>query len=340
MGEATALAHEVVSDLSTRTRLELAPQRAQTRNPAAYAAYQRGRQAAQKETAPSLKIAISHFQHALELDPDYAQAWAALAHAHGRQAVLGLVPTAEGLQQEKAEAERAVALDDTLPEGHWYLALVAEVTGDDARYEREEARVLELDPNFAEAWVYRANRLLLQKKFEEAERVHQRARSLDPMSPHVLSSYAAHLMVTRQYDRAVSVLFNLTEQFPDYATGVASLAMVYSAMGRHADALAQIERANVSLNPNFLVWKGIILARAGRIADARAIARQIDHAAKVRFFPPYYRAMLSAELGEREAALSLLEQVRRNGDWQVKWLPFEKSFDSLRGDARFEALLR
>jgi TolB-like protein len=340
LGEATALAHEVVSDLSTRARLEVAPQRAQTRNPQAYAAYQRGRQAVQKQTAPSLKSAIEHFHHALELDPDYAQAWAGLAYAHGRQAVFGIVPMAEGLRQEKAEAERAVALDDTLPEAHWYLALVAGVTGDDARYEREMARVLELDPNFAEAWTERAIHLLLEKKFDEAERLYQRARSLDPMSPHVLSSYAAHLTVMRQYDRAASVLFNLTEQFPDYETGVASLALTYSAMGRQADALAQIERANLSANPNFLVWKGIILARAGRTADARAIARQVDDAAKARFFPPYYRAMLSAELGDRDAALTLLEQVRRNGDWQVKWLPFEAAFDSLRGEARFKALIR
>ena len=253
--------------------------------------------------------------------------------------MLGIVPSAEGYRQEMAEAERALALDETLPEAHWCVALVALTNGEDALYERETARVLELDPNFAEALVERANHLLLQEKFEEAEQVHQRARSIDPMSPHALSSYAARLTVMRRYDRAVPVLFNLTEQFPDYATGIASLAMTYSAMGRHAEALAQIERANLSMNPNFVVWKGVILARAGQTNEARAIAQKSDDTAKVRFLSPYYRAMLHAVLGDRDAALSLLEEVKRNRDWQMQLLPHEQAFDPLRGEPRFAALL-
>src|SRR5256885_8008687 len=40
---------------------------------------------------------------------------------------------------------------------------------------------------------------------------------------------------------------------------------------------------------------------------------------KVRYFPPYYRALLDAALGDRDVALSLLEQAKRNGDWQLAW---------------------
>jgi TolB-like protein/Flp pilus assembly protein TadD len=340
VSQAATLQREVVTDLGEGVGWKAAPPRAQTRNPEAYAAYQHGRHAVQKQTAPSLKEAIEYFHKAIELDPDYAQAWAALAYAHGRQGIIGVVSTRAGIQQEKAEAEKAVALDPSLPDGHLYLALVASVAGDEAVYQREMARVLELDPNFAEAWLDRANHLLLQKKFAEAETMYQRARSLDPMSPHVMSSYGAHLIVMRQYAAAVTVFFNLTEQFPEYQTGIANLGMTYSYMGRHAEALAQIERVNLAMNPNYALWRGVILARAGRVQEARAIAAQTDDAVKVRFFPPYYRAMLRAELGDRDKALALLEEVKRNGDWQVKFLPYEQAFDSLREDPRFKALLR
>jgi hypothetical protein len=111
-------------------------------------------------------------------------------------------------------------------------------------------------------------------------------------------------------------------------------------MGRHEDALAQIERASPAMNPNFLAWKGMILARAGRVAEARAIADQVDDAAKARFMPPYYRAMLRAELGERDAAFALLEEAKREGDWQTSRLRYDPGFDALRGDARFAALMR
>jgi len=340
VAEAATLQREVVSDLGHRVGWKTAPPRTRTRNPEAYAAYQHGRHAAQKETAPALKEAIEYFHKAIELDPDYAQAWAGLAYAHGRQGIIGVVSTRDGVQQEKAEAEKAIALDESLPDAHWYLALVASVAGDEAMYQREVARVLELDPSFAEAWLDRANHLLLQKKFAEAETLYQRARSLDPMSPHVMSSYGAYLIVMRRYDRAVTVLFNLTEQFPEYQTGIAHLATTYSYMERHAEALAQIERVNLAANPNYALWKGVILARAGRTREARTIASQTDDAVKLRFFPPYYRALLRAELGDRDEALSLLEEVKRNGDWQVKLLPHDPGFDSLRGDARFKALLK
>jgi predicted Zn-dependent protease len=48
---------------------------------------------------------------------------------------------------------------------------------------------------------------VLQKKFAEADILYQRARSLDPMSPSVMASYAVHLFNMRQYERAASILF-------------------------------------------------------------------------------------------------------------------------------------
>jgi tetratricopeptide (TPR) repeat protein len=129
------------------------------------------------------------------------------------------------------------------------------------------------------------------------------------------------------------------EQFPEHRNGMAYLAIAYSYMGRHADALAQIDRANPAMTPAFLLWKGVLLARAGRMAEARAIATRTDDASKARFYPAYYRAMLRAALRDRERALSLLEQAKRDGDWQLAWLPYDPGFDALRGDARFAALI-
>ena len=86
------------------------------------------------------------------------------------------------------------------------------------------------------------------------------------------------------------------------------------------------------------MWKGILLARAGRTAEARAIAVQAEQLAKVRFVAPYQRALLRAALGERDAAFALLEQGLRDDDW-MQWLSFDPGFDPLRGDPRFAALL-
>ena len=336
--EVAALERDVLRDLCEHARLKPSPPRALVRSPEAYTALQRGRRAMRQQTAPSLKAAIEEFHKAIELEPDYAEAWVALGYAHGRQAVIGVVPTRDGVQQEKVETQKALMLDGTLAEGHFQLAMVASVAGDEAGYDREIQRALELDPNFARAWLDRADKLVMQKRFEEAESLYQRARSLDPMSPGVMSSYAVHLFLMRRYDQAAAILFNQTEQFPEYVNGIAQLALVYSYMGRHEDALTQIERADLTMNPNFVVWKGIVLARAGRVPEARAIAQQVDDSARARFYPPYYRAVLHAQLGERDAAFLLLEQAKLTGEWEMARLPYDPGFDPLRADARFAVL--
>jgi len=198
--------------------------------------------------------------------------------------------------------------------------------------------VLELDPNFAPAYFDRANNLLMQGKTAEAFTTYEQARKLDPLSPSPAASFGIHLYLVRHYDEAVKTLTMITEQFPDYANAHAYLAEVYSAMGRHAEALAAIDQEKQEDNPNFRTWKGIVLARAGRIAEARAIADAVDSEAKTRFNAPYQRAGLRAVLGDKDRAIALLEEAKRDGDWHTTWLPFDPSLDSLRGDARFAAL--
>ena len=340
LADIITLENELARDLGSEIKLKLAPQRNTTQNAAAYQAYLRGQQEFRKQTAPGLKAAIEHFNHALELDPQYADAWAALAQAHGRQGILGIVPTRDGLVQEEAEARKALAIDDSLPQAHWTLALAAGTRGDRAEHDRRLARVLEIDPNFAPAHFDRANNLVLQGKVEEGMVTFDQARKLDPLSPIPASSFGIHLYLVRRYDDALKTLTKVAEQFPEYPGAHAYLAQVYSAMGRHAEALAAIEREKVEDNPNIRTWKGVVLARAGQTAEARAIADEVDRDAKTRFNAPYQRAGLRALLGDRDRAIALLEEAKRDGDWHMAWLPFDPALDSLRSDARFAALTR
>jgi len=332
------LEDQLVTDLCARLGLKLPPRRPATRSPEAYQAYLRGRHELLRQTAPSFKKAIEHFNHAIALDPEFALAYAWLANTHGRQAVFRVVTARDGIRQQRAEALKALSLDDSLPEAHWNLALIAAFNGDDAEYDRHEARVLELDPNFAPAYIERANRLLLHRRFDEANAAFETARELDPMSPQLQSSYAMRLHLVRRHEQSMLLLLNLTEQFPDYANAYPFLAIVYSHLGRHEDALATIAQATPESNPNVPLWTALVLARAGRTAEARAMADQADERAKVRFVATYYRAQVRAALGEKDAAFSLLEQGVRDDEW-MPWLSYDPGFDSLRSDPRFAALV-
>ncbi|HEU4888286.1 MAG TPA: protein kinase [Thermoanaerobaculia bacterium] len=334
------LEQQIARDLCDEVRLELAPQRKRAPSPEAYEAYLRGKREVAKETAPAFKEGIAHFRRAIELDPEYAVPYAAIGQVYGRHALLGIASTRGSVMQQVALGRKALALDESLPEAHFVLAVAAELSGDMAEFERRIARVLTLNPNFAQAYVERAKVLAFAGRFEEAEAAFQKARELDPLSPRVMTAYGATLGIMRQYDRSLAVLQNATAQFPDDGHAYPYLAMISCVAGRNADALAAIERARAETNPNIMAWKGFILARTGRTAEARAIADQIDEMARTRYLLTYYRAQLRAELGDRDAAFALLEQGLRDGDWFYNLLPVDPGFDALRNDPRFEALLQ
>lgn len=337
--DVVALEQEVAQDLCDEVRLKLAPRRIREPHPEAYEAHLRGKREVAKETAPALKKGIEYFRRAIELDPDYALPYAALAQVYGRQALLGIAPTRDCVLQERALAQKALSLDETLPEAHWNLAVVAVLTGDTAEYDRRIARVLELNPNFAPAHIDRANRLVTARRFDEAERAFQQARALDPLSPRVMWSYGGYLGLQRRFERSLTVLRSVTEQFPDDGHVYPYLAVISSYAGRHSDALAAIARARTETNPNVLIWKGVVLARAGRTAEARAISDEVDEMARTRYLQPYYHGQLHAALRDRDVALALVEQAVRDGEWFVSWLSFDPGYDVLRADPRFVALL-
>ncbi len=270
-----SLEEEIARDLCDEVRLKLAPQNRRAPNPEAHQAYLRGQLEVAKDTAASLKKALEYFHQAVEADPEYALAHAGIAEVYGRQVVLGLVPTQDGILQQIAAAEKALALDESLPEGHWNLAFAASITENAAEYERRSARVLQLSPNFAPAYVERAIRLLLAKRFDEAEAAFQKSRVLDPLSVRGRTAYGIYLVIMRRFDRANVVLRDLTEQFPDNTNAYAYLAMTYSFTDRHADALAIIDRA-VAANPSYSLWRAQVLARAGRVAEARPLVAAFD----------------------------------------------------------------
>ena len=332
------LEQEIASDLSDGVRVELAPRRSRAPNPEAYEAYLRGKTEIAKETPVAWKAGSEYLRRAIELDPDYALPYAALGLVYGRRAILGMAPPRDSVPQQIALGRKALSLDESLPEAHYNLALAAELTGDLPEFKRQLDLALTLNPNFAQGYVERAYLLIRAKQFEEAEAAYQKARALDPLAPRVMTAYGAHLGVARQYDHALAILRQAVEQFPEYGHAYSYLAVISSYAGRHAEALAAIEHARAETSPNVLVWKGLVLARAGRIAEARAIAAQVDDFAKTRYLLTYYRGQLRAALGDRDAAFALIEQGLREGDWYYDWLAFDPGYDVLRSDPRFAAL--
>jgi eukaryotic-like serine/threonine-protein kinase len=311
--------------------------------PQAFEAYLRGRYLWNKRTPEDLRNALAAFKQAVDLDPTSALAWSGLADGYSILAIYDDEPPRLVKPQAKAAALRALQLDDSLAEAHAALAELAwNYDWDFDAAGREFDRALALNPNYANAHHWRGLHLNWIGRFDEALAEIERAEELDPLSPIIKVSVARTHFYARRYDRAASSLEQLSQREPGFWPIHGVLGQIYLAQNRHADAIRELVTAR-NLSPSSIRNIGVlgdVYARAGRRSEATAILAELERLAKVRYVPPVYSAMVHMGLGDTRRALDRLEQAFLDrSDWILQ-LPVEPQFDLLRGEKRFQDLLR
>src|SRR5271168_1416533 len=146
-------------------------------SPEAHDAYLRGRYI---WYSGSNAEAGSYFRKATELQPDYALGWTGLAGYYGAGAIGGDLNPENAIPQTEAAANKAIELDDSLPEAHQMLSAALFLKWDWARADQEIARAIELNPNFAEAYHLRSKMDTALGRDEEAIESEKKAMELDP----------------------------------------------------------------------------------------------------------------------------------------------------------------
>ena len=178
-----------------------------TRNGEAYESYLRGRAHAAQVTGADMARAAESFRRAVTLDPDYADAWAALGAVLRRLPLTGEVDPTEAFTEAERAAKRALELVPEHPEALSVLGTVAFWYEWD--YPRAEAllrRAVTRQPSAAESHVYLAHLLSNLGRHDEALVEIRQARSLDPNLPIARSLEGQFLVMARRYDEALAQL--------------------------------------------------------------------------------------------------------------------------------------
>jgi tetratricopeptide (TPR) repeat protein len=314
-----------------------------TRSAEAYGDYLKGRYCWNKMTEGSLRESIGFFEQALEKDPGYPLAYAGLADSYVLTAFMGPVPPAEVMPRAKEAALKALALDESLAEAHAALASVRKFHEWDWQgAESSCRRALELNPNFANGHRMYASYLSAVGRHEEAVREILRAKELDPLSLVIGMEVAWHCYMGREYDRAIEHAMTTLEIEPAFPSAHHALGLAYEQKGSFDAAIASFEKAHaVSFgNPATLACLGHALAVAGRSAEAAALEQQLREMSGRAYVPPYYRVLVNAGLRRTDAAFACLEDSYQKRDLWLVWVRADPRLDVLRGDARFERLLR
>ncbi|HEM46827.1 MAG TPA: hypothetical protein ENO23_07255, partial [Alphaproteobacteria bacterium] len=204
---AEAVAHEIRLALSARTADYLSGREETEIDPAAQDAYLRGMALWRTRDQQSLVRAISHFEEAVAIDPDFALGWAGIANGYMVASAYEVLDRSRDEATRIAEraARRALSLEPGLVEGRVALGGIRLYAWQDFRgAERELSGALELAPSHAQAQNWLADALLAQDRLPEALSHYERAATqLDPFSALMHRDYARALEVAGRCEEAV-----------------------------------------------------------------------------------------------------------------------------------------
>lgn len=310
---------EIAENVAKAFKLSLAPSTGEavetqpTQNMEAYEYYLRGRRHFYQFSDYGWKKAREEFSYAIDLDPDYALAYAGLADCFSF-----IYMYADSSVSVRLQAETNSRL------------------------------ALQLAPKLAQVHASRGLALSYSTRQDEAEKAFERAVELDPKLFEAYYYHGRHAFTKGKLEKAAGLFERATEVRPDDYQALALLAQVYRALGQEdkrnearARTLEVIEK-RLQTTPDdarALCFGSVNLLEAGQTEKGmewleRAKTSQGDDALNL-----YNVACVYSNIGEVELALDCLEKSIRKGMAELDWMMNDSDLDNLRDHPRFKALL-
>jgi tetratricopeptide (TPR) repeat protein len=289
--------------------------------------------------ADDCKNAAEYFSRAIAKMPNYAQAHSALASCYGRMGESGRMPYEEAFTRQKAEAIKAIELDDSLSEAHAELANTAmSLDWDWPTAEVEFRRALELNPNSATSHEKYAFYLVRTGHLQEALAEVERSVDLDPVSGSTFHAEGFIYYFSHRYDQALGVtqtVRGLRINLPDWNFLIGD---IYAEKGMYAESIGEFVKSGSG--PYSLGHLGNAYARAGKTDAALKTISQLQERVRKDGVGRYEIALVYTGLGNKTEAFKWLEESYKAHDAGLLYLKVDPLLDPLRSDPRFDDLVR
>ena len=338
-----AVEDEISKAIAGKLQIQLGGEHAgvgNTSNPQAHELYLRGLSLLAAR-GTGLRDAAAAFGKAVELDPNYAQAWGALAETEQ------LLPayTGEDIDAARAHAEvaaqRALGIDPDTASALVAMANVHVLRSEWAQAEQAFRRALNLAPGDAEAVNQYAQFLNNTGQLEPALQQIDRARQLDPLSTIIGVVRTTILMGLHRDAEAVVQIETSLAGNPEFYPGCLVAVVLYVGLERHVDAETQLRvvarHLGVDPEAKVVLVRGIT-DPASRVAALNSLDRAPANA-DIRGDQLIYSAFLVL-LGERERAIDELESYATRRSAAAGGMLWTRPFDPLRSDPRFQAVMK
>ena len=336
---AAAITGEVLSNLPHTA----APAREVNRE--AYLAYLQGRYFWQKRTTESLTRARALFQQSIDIDPSYAPSYAGLSYCYELlgSAPYNALPSNQAFPKAEEAARRALELDNTLAEAHvalGYSEMVYDLKLSEAR--QEFSLALQLHPDYATGHQFYGYYLTAIGDLRGAINERKRALELDPVNPLFATALGEAYYQNREFDRAIETNSRSLELDASYAVALVNIGRAYEMKGMHPQAQGVFQKilAVAPDDPAVLALMGHEYASAGDKPKALQIIAHLKQLSAHGYVPTIYIGLVYTGLHDLDNAFMWLNRAADERCEYLVYLPSEPLADPLRGDPRFEQLLK
>jgi len=287
-------------------------EKARAVNVQAYDYYLRGRQYFHQLRRKSLEYARQMFNKAIEIDPEYARAWAGVADSCS---MLYTYFDARDFNLKQADIA--------------------------------SHKALELEPELAEAHVARGLAVSLSKRFEEAETEFETAMRLDPKLYEAAYLFGRALQSEGRFQEAVKMFERASALRPEDFQAPSLLAQAYNSLGMIEERNASLRKGTrlmeerLELNPDDARasnMAGVAYATLGESAKALEFAERsltIDPEDPMLL---YNVACMYSALGREDDAIGCLERAVDKGFGHKEWIDHDPDLKPLRNHPRFQAI--
>jgi TolB-like protein/Flp pilus assembly protein TadD len=307
-----AIQSEIVETIAAQLEATLSPQerarisRDRTDNLEAFREFNRGKQQMARASFEALNQAVTHFEAAIEFDPEYVLSHAALANCYASMASTGAISRAEMMAAGREHIDRAVALD---PDNGFVQAVMARyaAAANDPEAEDLFLRAMELAPNDVEVLSIYAAYLRAARRSEEALPILESALDLDPLSVLLYHDLGRVNLWMGEFEPALKAFRRISQINPGnpYAAHGAGMATILSGKlveaGYWSDQAANVDPDDYE-NPATSVY---VYVSAGDMETAERRMLEALALGPEQPYPLSAQAYYLLHIGERDRAIDI-----------------------------------
>jgi len=285
--------------------------------------------------------AMEYFQKAIELDPEFALAYAGIGDAYIDYSVNGIISNSEAYLEVRKAALKSISLDDKQPYGHIVLAQVYLYY--DWNWEAAKSEYLKAvelghpDPDYFITF-YEA---LLYGNYAIAIRDSKKILERNPLALQAHMHLGYCYLMDKQYENAIASFKHTLKLDSSYTEAHRMIGRTFRVLGRYDESLIELNKTLVMTNGKGPALYEIIitLARSGRMTEANLKLDELLMSLEGQYIDPGNLAGVYANLGRFDETFRLLETCLEERNEILIYMKILTRFDLIRDDPRYKKII-